>query len=116
MIKYINPNITEDNLKDYFDRIYIAADGNCAIHSIIYAIQTYTTLTMYNEYKPKKQDGILYYDTELTNLFRKDISDLYGEKIREAKSETIKQIYTTRQQEILTDGEWLTSEDIQFYG
>jgi hypothetical protein len=116
MIKYINPKINEDNLYKYFDKIPIEGDGNCAIHSIIYAVQTNTNIPMYKEYKPHKKDGILYYDKNVTDLFRKDISKIYGEKISETKSETIKKTYKKRQRDILTDGEWLTSDDIQFYG
>ena len=129
-IKYINPNITISNLTEYFEKIPIAGDGNCAIHSIIYAINKYTDIQTYKAYKPTKSNGIRYYDRRLTDLFRNDISEIYGEKIAERQAKLriateknaiqnhkkkIKK-FEQRKRIVLMDREWLNNDDIQLYG
>ena len=123
-IKFINPEITNYNLTDYFNKIPILGDGNCGIHSIIYSINKNTTITKYKEYKAKKKsNGIIYYDEEITNLFRKELGEIYEEKIIELQSKLsnpkesnkIKE-YKERQRLVVKNKEWLNDLDIQFYG
>lgn len=113
MIKYINPNINENNFTDYFSRIRIVGDGN---FSIIYSIKKFTTIKTFEDFEEKIQKGNIYYDEEAVKLFREDMYNIYDEKIRETKSETTKQKYKKRQKEVLQNYEWLIDDDIAFYG
>jgi hypothetical protein len=113
MIKYINDKINDTNYKEYFDEVDIRGDGNCGVYSIIYAMNKRTT---YKKYKEKKS-GKIYYDRAAVTQFRQEISNIYGDKILEPNiSSTLKEKYKTRQQNILTDGDWLQDDDIKFYG
>lgn len=116
MIQSINPKINEDNLTDYFKQVRIVGDGNCGIYSIIYSIRKFTTINTFDAFEEKIQDGMIYYDEDAVKLFRKDMYNIYDEKIRETKSETTKQKYKKRQKEVLQNYEWLIDDDIQFYG
>jgi hypothetical protein len=116
MIKYINDVIDKDNYKEYFDEVDIRGDGNCGVYSIIYAMNKHTNINTYKKYEENKS-GKIYYNQDAVTQFRKEIFDIYREKIREPNiSEDLKVKYQTRQRDILTDGDWLQDDDIKFYG
>ena len=113
-IQFINPKINNDNLTTYFKKISILGDGNCGIHSIIYAMNKNTNIKTYKNYHSKKNKrGEIYYDEEVTLLFRKELEQIYEEKIIELKN---KKTYKDRKKVILKDKESLNDVDIQLYG
>ena len=73
-----------------------------------------TNIQTYKKYRSKKNKrGEIYYDEEVTLLFRKELAQIYEEKIIELKN---KKTYKDRKKVILKDKEWLNDVDIQLYG
>lgn len=116
MIKYINNEINNTNYKNYFEEVNIVGDGNCGVYSIIYAMNTCTNIGTYKKYQ-EKNNGSIYYNQDAVKMFRKEIKYIYNDKINEPNiSDTMVSKYQTRQENILTNGEWLEDDDIKFYG
>lgn len=116
MNTYINPKINQSNFEDYFNVISIKGDGNCGIYSIIYAIKHCTNISTFNNYKELKENGNIYYEKTAVDFFRKDIADIYDERINITKNKSTKDKYEKRKKEILKEREWLNDDDINLYG
>lgn len=115
IIKYINHEINNKNYKDYFEEVNIVGDGNCGVYSIIYAMNICTHLQKYKTKNPIKFNGSIMYDTETVTQFRKELSDIYEEKEKDAAGH-MKEQYKKRKIQIQKNNEWLEDQDIQLYG
>ena len=117
-IKYINPEINQDNLTDYFDIIHISRDNNCGIHSIIYGLNNHTDISTYSDCTEKYIGNELYYNKKCLTRFRNELNAIYDEKIEYARDKKLDILteYISRKELLKKDGEWLIDNDIMFYG
>lgn len=112
-MKYINPEINDTNLSDYFDTVKIVGDGNCGVYSIIYNLKYHTNLNTYDDYEDLyNENGELYYEQEANDQFRQDMAEIYKKKIQETPSEK----YEQRMKDIANDKDWLVDDDLTLFG